>query len=69
MRTLEKLASLLFACRHTRVSRPRVFTSRPGEPRGTPSGYVVCLDCGAKLSYDFDKMAIGEPLKSVPPPR
>jgi len=62
---IDKLANLLFRCWHRRLSRPMAAVRRPGEP--DDNGYVVCLDCGLKFSYDLKKMAIGKPLKGPTP--
>lgn len=61
---MEKLANLLFRCWHRRLSRPMAVVRKPGDS-GDPeaSGYVVCLDCGKKFSYDSKTMSIGKPLK------
>jgi hypothetical protein len=42
----------LWGCRHKR-------TSFPQKPEGKPN-YVACLDCGRELSYDWEKMQMGE---------
>jgi hypothetical protein len=67
---VEKILQLLsVTCRHKKISQP--FTASwtsPGrlgqssaswESVRTPaSHYVVCLDCGKKFTYDWDKMRI-----------
>jgi len=45
---------VLFRCPHRQLTRPFTSTER-GSPRGT---YVVCLDCGTKLAYDWQHMRL-----------
>ena len=52
-----KLLGLLFGCHHQNTSQP--FTPRDDWPRHT---YVVCLDCGARLSYNLETMRAGDQL-------
>ncbi len=35
---------------------------KPGVP--DEGGYVICLDCGKKFSYDLKTMSIGKPVES-----
>jgi len=66
VRMFEKfLQVLLLACRHRNTSMP--FSDSAStfsrisewEPSGGPSGhYVVCLDCGRKFDYDWNKMQV-----------
>jgi hypothetical protein len=56
----------LFGCSHRRTTFPLTparhagFTSASTVTRhGT---YVVCLDCGKELSYDWENMRVGEPV-------
>ena len=52
------------ACRHRHVtkpfSHPRAAASPKAdwEPVGEAAPYVVCLDCGAELKYDWELMRI-----------
>ena len=59
---IDKLTNLLFRCWHRRLSRPMTLVSKPGVP--DEGGYVICLDCGKKFSYDLKTMSIGKPLES-----
>jgi hypothetical protein len=34
--------------------------AKPGTPAGET--YVVCLDCGKHISYDWTKMRLGRPI-------
>ncbi len=65
---VEKLLQLLnVTCRHNRTSQPftaaepvRARASGDWEAVGTsvPQHYVVCLECGKKFRYDWEKMRI-----------
>jgi len=67
---LGSLLNALFGCGHAR-------TTFPITPRRTSattksdwaSMYVVCLDCGQKLRYNWDEMCIAGPMNrhSAPP--
>ena len=68
----EKILQLLaVSCRHRKISQP--FTAASSAPARVangssvswervssvaPSHYVVCLDCGRKFNYDWNKMRI-----------
>lgn len=74
MLTLSQIAGLVFRCRHRHLSRPMSLRnpspSPPASVGAIPAGatsYVVCLDCGARFRYDFDRMAVAEPLAPDPP--
>jgi len=65
---IAKLVDAFFGCWHNRYSFP--ITIRPGYRRSSrPSAagaltgmYVVCLDCGKELPYDWHQMkVIGSP--------
>ena len=65
---LAKLVDAFFGCWHSRYSFP--ITIRAGARKGSrPSAassltgmYVVCLDCGKELPYDWKQMkVIGSP--------
>lgn len=70
---MEKLANLLFRCWHRRLSRPMGVVHQPGSPEKPEDvqtgGYVVCLDCGKKFSYDPKTMSIGGPIEGPGPLR
>ena len=62
---VEKLLQMLsITCNHRKTSQP--FTAAAATQRnddwdvvGTgPSHYVVCLECGKKFAYDWQKMRI-----------
>jgi hypothetical protein len=61
---ITKLVDAFFGCWHNRYSFP--ITMRPGA-RKTPrpaaaaaltGTYVVCLDCGRELPYDWQEMGV-----------
>jgi hypothetical protein len=57
-----KLFDFLFGCWHRRLSFP--ITLRVGVRRDVTSSlagtYVVCLDCGKELPYDWTEMKLVE---------
>ena len=59
---ITKLVDAFFGCWHQRYSFPitirSLHSSRPS-PAGSLTGmYVVCLDCGKELPYDWQEMKI-----------
>lgn len=54
-----RILDVLFGCTHNRYSFPitvkKGARSRAAFPTGT---YVVCLDCGKEMPYDWKKMKI-----------
>ncbi len=63
----DAIVSLLFHCSHRQISRP--FT--PSRKLNTPKRdtYVVCLDCGTRFAYDWEKMRKGKQIPSSLPLR
>ena len=57
---ISKIFSAFFGCLHPRYSFP--MTVRSGARRTSASTltgtYVVCLDCGRELAYDWQEMKI-----------
>jgi len=55
-----RLVDAMFGCWHSRYSFP--ITVRPGAARSRAAfrtgTYVVCLDCGKELPYDWKTMKI-----------
>jgi hypothetical protein len=52
-----KLMDAMFGCWHSRYSFP--MTVRAGARRNQRIGtYVVCLDCGQELAYDWQQMRV-----------
>jgi hypothetical protein len=53
----QSVFNALFSCSH----RSTTFPQTPG--RSGTRTYVVCLDCGKELAYDWAAMRISEPVK------
>ena len=56
---LARFVEILFGCRHGNCTFP--MTLKAGRRRGnaSPAGaYVVCLDCGRELAYDWVNMRV-----------
>jgi hypothetical protein len=57
---LSKLLDAVFGCAHSRYSFP--LTVRGGVRRNAAAQvtgtYVVCLDCGKELAYDWQEMKV-----------
>ena len=66
-----RILDALFGCTHSHMSFPitikRGARSRAAFPTGT---YVVCLDCGKEMSYDWKQMKVvnGTPDRTVVAP-
>lgn len=57
---LSRMVDALFGCWHSHYSFPitvRAGSRRHGAAAGT---YVVCLDCGKELAYDWHEMRVVE---------
>ena len=56
---IAKLLDAVFGCWHGRYSFPITVRSRSRVKAAALTGtYVVCLDCGRELSYDWDQMRV-----------
>jgi hypothetical protein len=57
-----KLVDVMFGCRHARYSFPITMRvgSRRTQPLSRAGTYVVCLDCGRELGYDWHEMKVVE---------
>ena len=57
---IAKFMDALFGCWHNHYSFP--MTIRPGNRRNAAASltgtYVVCLDCGKELAYDWKEMRV-----------
>jgi len=53
---LDKLVDVLFGCPHNHCTFP--ITTRSPETGKRTGPYVVCLDCGAELAYDWGGMKL-----------
>jgi hypothetical protein len=63
---ITKLVDAFFGCWHNRYSFPITMrsrkSSRPSAASMLTGTYVVCLDCGKELPYDWQEMkVIGSP--------
>jgi hypothetical protein len=65
---IAKLVDVFFGCWHNRYSFPITMrsrsrsASRPSTAGALTGMYVVCLDCGKELPYDWKQMkVIGSP--------
>jgi hypothetical protein len=54
----ERLLTLVFRCRHRRLTRPFTPVKKGGVPL-LGKTYVVCLDCGQQFAYDLETMRVG----------
>ena len=68
---LQLVLDFLFGCSHQRTTFPLTPTRKstgapiPGAARvGT---YVVCLDCGKELAYNWNEMRVGGPAATRQP--
>jgi hypothetical protein len=61
-----KFLNALFGCWHSRYSFPQ--TVRPGIRRSRAASvtgtYVVCLDCGKELPYNWQEMRVVSEIES-----
>jgi len=61
---IAKLVEALFGCWHNRYSFPITIRanarklSRPSAAAALTGMYVVCLDCGRELPYDWQQMRV-----------
>jgi hypothetical protein len=67
---MNALLGFLFGCSHRTTSfpltTPRITTPRTlGKNVGHSETYVVCLDCGTRLLYDWQQMRIGKALSTT----
>jgi hypothetical protein len=58
----------LFGCAHRRCTFPITMTKsgqlHSNEAATNSKTYVVCLDCGKELSYDWQQMKVVAPAKT-----
>ena len=55
------LANWLFGCSHRHTSFPMTWRAERGsEPHRKPETYVVCLECGARMAYDWTLMRVAK---------
>ncbi|MBV9342839.1 MAG: hypothetical protein JO159_18395 [Acidobacteria bacterium] len=58
---LARILDSLFRCMHRRYSFPITLKQNPSARAAGIRTYVVCLDCGKELPYDWDEMRIVKP--------
>ncbi|MBK9166854.1 MAG: hypothetical protein IPM24_05245 [Bryobacterales bacterium] len=61
---LKGLTDRLYGCSHRKTTFPitlRISVAVNGQPKTQGETYIVCLDCGRHLSYDWAAMRIAEP--------
>jgi len=57
-----RILESLFGCMHRRYSFPITMKNSARSRAASLTGtYVVCLDCGKEMSYDWDEMRIVNP--------
>jgi hypothetical protein len=56
-----KLVDALFGCSHSNYSFPRTASTRRSAAATATGMYVVCLDCGRELAYDWQQMRVVPP--------
>jgi hypothetical protein len=55
---LHSILNAVFGCSHHRTTFPLTAGRRNSAART----YVVCLDCGTELAYNWADMRVGEPV-------
>ena len=70
---LQAILNSLFGCSHRRTTFPLTPARRtaglPVPATSRPGTYVVCLDCGKELGYDWAEMRIGGAVGEKEPAR
>lgn len=60
------LFTAFFGCSHERYTFPQTPKRRgsysPASSATRHGTYVVCLDCGKELAYNWEEMRVGEPV-------
>jgi hypothetical protein len=63
---IDAVLRMIFRCSHRNMSRPMTPARRCGvSPNASGGTYVVCLDCGTQLPYDWEKMRLGRPVQKT----
>ena len=57
---IQKLVDVLFGCKHSRYSFPMNVRRAKRRPQAAAltGTYVVCLDCGKEMAYDWQQMKV-----------
>jgi hypothetical protein len=59
---MSRLIDALFGCAHKRCTFPITFKPGRCSHQTTTAGtYIVCLDCGKEIGYDWQKMKVIAP--------
>ena len=62
---MSRLVDALFGCPHKHCTFP--ITAKSGQPRANgqmnAGTYIVCLDCGKEIGYDWKQMKVGATVK------
>ena len=48
----------LFGCSHEKTTFPITLKGAEGAPNDFPRTYIVCLDCGTELPYNWAEMKV-----------
>ena len=57
-----RILNALFGCMHHRTSFPITIKKGPRSRAAYPTGtYVVCLECGKEMPYDWKQMKVVSP--------
>ncbi len=65
----QSILNSLLSCSHRRTTFPLTPSRKAPNQGAARSGtYVVCLDCGKELAYDWSRMRIGNPVSAPVPP-
>lgn len=54
---MNSLLDFLFGCAHARITFPMTPVNRKTR-RPAGETYIVCLECGAEFTYDWDEMRV-----------
>jgi RNase P subunit RPR2 len=55
---LSKLFDVVFGCSHCHCSFPLTVRARRNPAASLTGTYVVCLDCGKEMAYDWKNMTV-----------
>jgi hypothetical protein len=55
---LGKVLNKVFGCSHINYSFPLTLRSKRNKAASLTGTYVVCLDCGTEIAYDWQNMTV-----------
>ncbi len=55
---LAKVFDAVFGCSHSHTSFPLTVRARRNAAASLTGTYVVCLDCGKEMAYDWKNMTV-----------